>query len=34
MPIFGCMTATIASISGRSVKYCPAPLFTSWAHHG
>ena len=27
----GFMTATIASISGRGVKYCPAPDFFSFA---
>ena len=30
-PSRGCITATIASISGRGVKYCPAPDFFSSA---
>ena len=31
LPGAGCMTSTIARISARGVKYCPAPDLTSSA---
>jgi len=30
-PAAGCTQSTMAWMSARGVKYCPAPPFTSWA---